>query len=196
MVQARYIPARGARKKPPGLAKGRAVDLSLDRAPGRTAVPKKCRFAEERRGHRAARSQSENSLVGQGGPAPAAPAATRPTVARGGYRKWRSTAEICPEEGARGQRRGPVRPAMYAEAESDSEGSGGGGPSESSPSEAASPGSGSGSSDSEGSGGGLVWPQAPGPGRPNLFVKIKASHALKKKILRFRSGSLKVMTTV
>lgn len=28
------------------------------------------------------------------------------------------------------------------------------------------------------------------------FVKIKASHNLKKKILRFRSGSLKLMTTV
>ncbi|XP_011818535.1 PREDICTED: dapper homolog 3 [Colobus angolensis palliatus] len=61
--------------------------------------------------------------------------------------------------------------------------------------------------------GGLVWPQqlvaataASGPGGgagagapagpAKVFVKIKASHALKKKILRFRSGSLKVMTTV
>ncbi|KAG5844566.1 hypothetical protein ANANG_G00163860 [Anguilla anguilla] len=57
---------------------------------------------------------------------------------------------------------------------------------------------------------GLVWPQQlppqlappsvsppPRPGRsPKAFVKIKASHALKKKILRFRTGSLKVMTTV
>ncbi|XP_024902486.1 dapper homolog 3 [Pteropus alecto] len=33
-------------------------------------------------------------------------------------------------------------------------------------------------------------------GPAKVFVKIKASHALKKKILRFRSGSLKVMTTV
>ena len=32
--------------------------------------------------------------------------------------------------------------------------------------------------------------------QPKDFVKIKASHALKKKILRFRTGSLKVMTTV
>ncbi|XP_020384044.2 dapper homolog 1 [Rhincodon typus] len=31
---------------------------------------------------------------------------------------------------------------------------------------------------------------------PKAFVKIKASHNLKKKILRFRSGSLKLMTTV
>ncbi|XP_026581187.1 dapper homolog 3-like, partial [Pseudonaja textilis] len=64
------------------------------------------------------------------------------------------------------------------------------------------------SSDTDESGG-LVWPQqlspqlvsASGPGKatsgqPKVFVKIKASHALKKKIMRFRSGSLKVMTTV
>ncbi|XP_051542025.1 dapper homolog 3-like [Myxocyprinus asiaticus] len=83
------------------------------------------------------------------------------------------------------------------------------GESESSLSEAESPGSISLSSDTDESGG-LVWPQqlppqlAP-PSTPNLpestlqpkaFVKIKASHALKKKILRFRTGSLKVMTTV
>ncbi|KAJ8412600.1 hypothetical protein AAFF_G00129360 [Aldrovandia affinis] len=81
-----------------------------------------------------------------------------------------------------------------------------GGESESSLSEADSPGSTSLSSDSDESGG-LVWPQqlppqlAPPspptpPGAPKAFVKIKASHALKKKILRFRTGSLKVMTTV
>lgn len=34
------------------------------------------------------------------------------------------------------------------------------------------------------------------PARAKAFVKIKASRNLKKKILRFRSGSLKVMTTV
>ncbi|CAK6432036.1 unnamed protein product [Pipistrellus nathusii] len=68
------------------------------------------------------------------------------------------------------------------------------------------------SSDSEESGG-LLWSQfvqtlpipgvAAGPpdlhrrGNPaKTFVKIKASHNLKKKILRFRSGSLKLMTTV
>ncbi|XP_012859107.1 dapper homolog 1 [Echinops telfairi] len=33
-------------------------------------------------------------------------------------------------------------------------------------------------------------------GHAQTFVKIKASHNLKKKILRFRSGSLKLMTTV
>ncbi|XP_072514884.1 dapper homolog 3 [Salminus brasiliensis] len=80
---------------------------------------------------------------------------------------------------------------------------------ESSLSEGESPGSSSMSSDSDESGG-LVWPQqlapqlappsppAP-PGAPlqtKALVKIKASHALKKKILRFRTGSLKVMTTV
>ncbi|XP_053296796.1 uncharacterized protein LOC128456600 isoform X2 [Pleuronectes platessa] len=83
------------------------------------------------------------------------------------------------------------------------------GESESSMSEADSPDSSSLSSDSDESGG-LVWPQQlppqlslpsppapPGaPMQPKAFVKIKASHALKKKILRFRTGSLKVMTTV
>ncbi|XP_054451922.1 dapper homolog 3-like [Anoplopoma fimbria] len=83
------------------------------------------------------------------------------------------------------------------------------GESESSMSEADSPDSSSLSSDSDESGG-LVWPQQlppqlslpspsapPGPPlHPKAFVKIKASHALKKKILRFRTGSLKVMTTV
>ncbi|XP_068173998.1 dapper homolog 3 [Antennarius striatus] len=87
--------------------------------------------------------------------------------------------------------------------------------SESSMSEVYSPASSSLSSDSDESGG-LVWPQqlpprlastssssspssqaaAKAPPQPKAFVKIKASHALKKKILRFRSGSLKVMTTV
>ncbi|XP_020511278.1 dapper homolog 3 [Labrus bergylta] len=87
--------------------------------------------------------------------------------------------------------------------------------SESSMSEVYSPASSSLSSDSDESGG-LVWPQqlpprlastssssspspqatANAPAQPKAFVKIKASHALKKKILRFRSGSLKVMTTV
>ncbi|XP_062242752.1 dapper homolog 3 isoform X2 [Platichthys flesus] len=87
--------------------------------------------------------------------------------------------------------------------------------SESSMTEVYSPASSSLSSDSDESGG-LVWPQqlpprlastssssspspqvaANTPSQPKAFVKIKASHALKKKILRFRSGSLKVMTTV
>ncbi|KAG7222794.1 hypothetical protein INR49_016113 [Caranx melampygus] len=83
------------------------------------------------------------------------------------------------------------------------------GESESSMSEADSPDSSTLSSDSDESGG-LVWPQQlppqlslPSPPvpsgaslQPKAFVKIKASHALKKKILRFRTGSLKVMTTV
>ncbi|XP_036061258.1 dapper homolog 1 isoform X2 [Onychomys torridus] len=63
-------------------------------------------------------------------------------------------------------------------------------------------------SDSEESGG-LIWSQfvqtlpLQAVAAPDLhacprktFVKIKASHNLKKKILRFRSGSLKLMTTV
>ncbi|XP_046899273.1 dapper homolog 3 isoform X2 [Hypomesus transpacificus] len=81
--------------------------------------------------------------------------------------------------------------------------------SESSISEADSPASSSLSSDSDESSG-FVWPQQlhlhlalPSPAgpskgslQPKAFVKIKASHALKKKILRFHTGSLKVMTTV
>ncbi|KAG8448436.1 hypothetical protein GDO86_015505 [Hymenochirus boettgeri] len=47
--------------------------------------------------------------------------------------------------------------------------------------------------------GGLVWPLQLPPrdaeGRPQVF-KVKASQALKKKIMRFHTGSLKVMTTV
>ncbi|KAM4696812.1 dapper homolog 3 [Rhinophrynus dorsalis] len=47
--------------------------------------------------------------------------------------------------------------------------------------------------------GGLVWPLQLPPrdadGRPQMF-KVKASQALKKKIMRFHTGSLKVMTTV
>ncbi|XP_067830925.1 dapper 1-like isoform X2 [Heptranchias perlo] len=82
------------------------------------------------------------------------------------------------------------------------------GDSESSLSEAESPGFSTCSSDTDDEAGGLVWPQQVTPqassssatGRnapqPKVFVKIKASHALKKKILRFRTGSLKVMTTV
>ncbi|XP_016149984.1 uncharacterized protein [Sinocyclocheilus grahami] len=77
--------------------------------------------------------------------------------------------------------------------------------SDSSLSETFSPGTSSLSSDSDESGG-LVWPQQLPPHLPpspsssqnpsNAVVKIKASHALKKKIMRFRSGSLKLMTTV
>ncbi|XP_053329401.1 dapper homolog 3 [Spea bombifrons] len=47
--------------------------------------------------------------------------------------------------------------------------------------------------------GGLVWPLQLPPrdadGRPQMF-KVKASQALKKKIMRFHTESLKVMTTV
>ncbi|KAG7466492.1 hypothetical protein MATL_G00165330 [Megalops atlanticus] len=43
---------------------------------------------------------------------------------------------------------------------------------------------------------GTVLPQEMTAAQAKAFVKIKASHNLKKKILRFRSGSLKLMTTV
>lgn len=78
------------------------------------------------------------------------------------------------------------------------------GDSESSASEAEYVAESSTSSDSEGSAG-VNWPQFNQAGaeshgmtaaQAKAFVKIKASHNLKKKILRFRSGSLKLMTTV
>ncbi|XP_036995746.2 dapper homolog 1 isoform X1 [Artibeus jamaicensis] len=82
------------------------------------------------------------------------------------------------------------------------------GDSESSVSEGEFAGESTSSSDSEESGG-LIWSQfvqtlpiqtVTAPDLHNnptkTFVKIKASHNLKKKILRFRSGSLKLMTTV
>ncbi|KAL4656477.1 dapper1-like [Arapaima gigas] len=80
------------------------------------------------------------------------------------------------------------------------------GDSESSVSEVDFVGESTNTSDSEGSGG-INWPQfghttgscltnEMTSGQTKAFVKIKASHNLKKKILRFRSGSLKLMTTV
>ncbi|XP_019500265.1 PREDICTED: dapper homolog 1 isoform X2 [Hipposideros armiger] len=82
------------------------------------------------------------------------------------------------------------------------------GDSESSVSEGEFGGDSTSTSDSEESGG-LIWSQfvqtlpIQAVAAPELhnnptktFVKIKASHNLKKKILRFRSGSLKLMTTV
>ncbi len=78
------------------------------------------------------------------------------------------------------------------------------GDSESSASEADYVAESSTSSESEGSAG-VNWPQFNQAGigshgmtsaQAKAFVKIKASHNLKKKILRFRSGSLKLMTTV
>ncbi|XP_054571461.1 dapper homolog 1 isoform X1 [Eptesicus fuscus] len=82
------------------------------------------------------------------------------------------------------------------------------GDSESSVSEGEFAGESTSTSDSEESGG-LIWSQfvqtlpIQAVAAPDLhsnpaktFVKIKASHNLKKKILRFRSGSLKLMTTV
>lgn len=84
------------------------------------------------------------------------------------------------------------------------------GDSESSVSEVDFVGESSTTTDSEESGGGGAgggtggagrgWTQAGGqqmtPAQAKAFVKIKASHNLKKRILRFRSGSLKLMTTV
>ncbi|KAL6106087.1 dact1 [Pungitius sinensis] len=44
--------------------------------------------------------------------------------------------------------------------------------------------------------GGAGCGRAVTPAQAKVFIKIKASHNLKKKILRFRSGSLKLMTTM
>ncbi|XP_044291365.1 dapper homolog 3 [Varanus komodoensis] len=255
---------RPGKKKPPPLTKGRSVELSPERVPLLAreqprvpAPPKKCRFTEDGgeavgrkgagkksspRSRKAARSQSENSLLNKPGvkygtaereePAlkPSRPRRSHGSSASG-YRKWRSTAEICQDErspgGAAEPRRGQrgAGPVGYSYAGSDSECSGEQarqapmcrleeglvyGDSESSLSDGDSPTAySSGASSDTDESGGLVWPQqlspqlvsASGPGKaaggqPKVFVKIKASHALKKKIMRFRSGSLKVMTTV
>ncbi|KAM6427945.1 dapper homolog 3 [Liasis olivaceus] len=233
------------------------VPLLVRERPRVSAPAKKCRFTDEggegasRKGagrksspksKKAARSQSENSLLNKSrlkyGTAEREEPAQKPSRQRrshgnpaGGYRKWRSTAEISQEEPSPGSAPEPPRgqqglgPAGCGYPGSDSECSGEparrapvcrleeglvGGDSESSLSDGDSPPpySSGASSDTDESGG-LVWPQqlspqlvsASGPGKatggqPKVFVKIKASHALKKKIMRFRSGSLKVMTTV
>ncbi|XP_062996058.1 dapper homolog 3 [Elgaria multicarinata webbii] len=255
---------RGGKKKPPPLTKGRSVELSPERVhllarerPRVSAPPKKCRFTEEGgeaggrkgaarksspRSRKAARSQSENSLLNKPGVRDGAAEREEPALKQSrprrphghtasGYRKWRSTAEICQDEPSPGSAAEPRRgqrgagPVGYSYAGSDSECSGEQarqapmcrleeglvyGDSESSLSDGDSPTAySSGASSDTDESGGLVWPQqlspqlvsASGPGKaaggqPKVFVKIKASHALKKKIMRFRSGSLKVMTTV
>ncbi|XP_020642759.3 dapper homolog 3 [Pogona vitticeps] len=270
-IPAQHLPRaqqahRPGKKKPPPLAKGRSVELSPERTPlllreqrppRVSAATKKCRFTEDGgeaagrkgsgrksspRSRKAARSQSENSLLNKPGAkygtAEREEAALKPSRPRrphghagSGYRKWRSTAEICQEEPSPGSvaepRRSPqgASPVGYTYPGSDSECSAeqarqapmcrleeglAYGESESSLSDGDSPPAySSGASSDTDESGGLVWPQqlspqlvsASGPGKavggqPKVFVKIKASHALKKKIMRFRSGSLKVMTTV
>ncbi|XP_060642248.2 dapper homolog 3 [Anolis sagrei] len=257
---------RPGKKKPPPLTKGRSVELSPERVPllprersRVTGPPKKCRFTEDGssdvrkasgrksspRSRKAARSQSENSLLNKPGvkygtaerheEVAAKPSRQRrPHIGStaSGCRKWRSTAEICQEELSPGNvaeaSRVPrgMTPIGYAyNTGSDSECPPEPprqaptcrmeeglvyGDSESSVSDGDSPPAySSGASSDTDESGGLVWPQqlspqlvsASGPGKtvggqPKVFVKIKASHALKKKIMRFRSGSLKVMTTV
>uniref|UniRef100_A0A672FDZ6 Dapper homolog 3-like n=1 Tax=Salarias fasciatus TaxID=181472 RepID=A0A672FDZ6_SALFA len=186
--------------------------------------PKKCRSNEDRSGRKAVkkacRSQSEYSL--QRAPERKYNTVERDGGGSGsGGRGSRSSQDHCPRRTRKSRlpNASPVHPdnhhlqshqqhGEYHRASEDYphpyQGD-----SESSLSEADSPESSSLSSDSDESGG-LVWPQQlspqtsipvppvqPGaPLHPKAFVKIKASHALKKKILRFRSGSLKLMTTV
>ncbi|XP_067084668.1 dapper homolog 3 [Osmerus mordax] len=181
------------------------------------------RPAFKKPGKRACRSQSENSLLGQrsvpehkyntlekDGGTPAAASQLESGISRRN-RKARSGPPKCayavshpPLHMEHMEReRAPLgRPADCCTLPDHRE-------SESSISEVDSPASSSLSSDSDESSG-FVWPQQlhlhlalPSPAgpseaslQPKAFVKIKASHALKKKILRFHTGSLKVMTTV
>lgn len=210
LVNAQYIPAQPCRAQ---AYKAPKAGRSPERKP--RAAPKKCRFTEEKiapkkPGRKACRAQSENNLRGVSERKyNTAERNVTPKTRRGsGHRRWRSTLELSQDEAETEQ---PIRrsrkprpppcvysqPAPHLHSREDPPGE-----SESSLSEAESPASSSLSSDSDESGG-LVWPQQLAPPsppgntlQPKAFVKIKASHALKKKILRFRTGSLKVMTTV
>uniref|UniRef100_A0A4W3GM08 Uncharacterized protein n=1 Tax=Callorhinchus milii TaxID=7868 RepID=A0A4W3GM08_CALMI len=263
----------GSREK--GKASGRKCRFNEENEAERRSG-RKASSSSPSRSKKTSRSQSENSLLGKqiqpqalAQAQPQALAYNRPvkyhTVERdevmlvkasrqhrpgavggSGYRRWRSTAEICqgeaqapdeayppyePQSRLRRHHKPPAHPVACGYPGSDSEysaecdprpqASGRGlvemveaggyeaprlGDSESSLSEAESPGFSSCCSSDTDESGGLVWPQqvlgpsTSGPAQdssqPKVFVKIKASHALKKKILRFRSGSLKVMTTV
>uniref|UniRef100_A0A8C2L7K1 Dishevelled-binding antagonist of beta-catenin 3 n=1 Tax=Cricetulus griseus TaxID=10029 RepID=A0A8C2L7K1_CRIGR len=193
----RGLPGRAARRRAPPLTRGRSVEQSPPRETRPRAAGRRGRLAEPsgRRGspraRKAARSQSETSLLGRSHNAPPPPPPPpppkyptaerdepRPPRARRGpapapsvqaCRRWRSTAEIDAPDGRRARGYGLVWPQQLVAA-------------------AAAGGSPSG----PGGAAGVATPAGPA----KVFVKIKASHALKKKILRFRSGSLKVMTTV
>ncbi|XP_051971673.1 dapper homolog 3-like [Xyrauchen texanus] len=256
LVNAQYIPpqpccvqARAKAHRAHATLKDGHGAYSPERAPTKQrAVPKKCRFTEEKivqkkPGRKAYRAQSENSLLGQRGVTErkyytvernvGRNAQPRARCAQGGsgHRRWRSTLELSQDEAEplaeqpirRSRKSRPAPPPCLSKPHVRAEYPLRAplclpeegcthlvpGESESSLSEAESHGSSSLSIDSDESGG-LVWPQqlppqlAPPsppnpPGstlQPKAFIKIKASHALKKKILRFRTGSLKVMTTV
>uniref|UniRef100_A0A8C1Y0Z5 Uncharacterized protein n=1 Tax=Cyprinus carpio TaxID=7962 RepID=A0A8C1Y0Z5_CYPCA len=221
LVNAQYIPAQATAHRTHTSPKPVS---SQPRAAAKKCRFTEDKITPKKPGRKACRAQSENSLrerkynTVERDAVRSAPPKTR----RGsGHRRWRSTLELSqdeaetpPEQPIRRSRRPRVytqppaphlhhhhhhQPHLRAEYLQDA------GDSESSLSEAESPGSSSLSCDSDESSG-LVWPQqlrpqlAPPspshPPQPKAFVKIKASHALKKKILRFRSGSLKVMTTV
>ncbi|MEE6489906.1 hypothetical protein FKM82_015718 [Ascaphus truei] len=177
MVSASYIPPnRGPRRKHPPLLKGHSVEGSPPRA------PRKCLSAEEpprkRGGRRTPRSLSETSLRD-----PSHPKAHGEEW--GDPRGHTQEGGRCYTLGREGRepevRTGPPCRRWRSTAEISGEGQ-----------EVES------GADSEGEGG-LVWPLQLPPrdvdGHPQLF-KVKASQALKKKIMRFHTGSLKVMTTV
>uniref|UniRef100_G3UM27 Dishevelled binding antagonist of beta catenin 3 n=1 Tax=Loxodonta africana TaxID=9785 RepID=G3UM27_LOXAF len=223
LVKAQYIPGaqavtrgpgRAPRRKPPPLTRGRSVEQSPPRERPRAAGRRGRMTESGRRGspraRKTARSQSETSL-GRAAAIPPGPP-KYPTAEREEPQRPRSQPRQqgpgCAGSDSKCFKLTPEAPSNAGEPTSAASGYG---ESESSASEGESPAFNSASSDSEGSGG--LWPQqlvaataASGPGGgagggapagpAKVFVKIKASHALKKKILRFRSGSLKVMTTV
>ncbi|XP_052463672.1 dapper homolog 3 [Carassius gibelio] len=211
LVNAQYIPAQAAVHRTHRTHRTHASPKPTSSQS--RAAAKKCRFTEnkiapKKPGRKACRAPSENSLreskynTVERDAVRSAPPKTR----RGsGHRRWRSTLELSQDE-AETPPEQPIRrsrrPGIYTHLHHQLQDAG---DSESSLTEADSPGSRSLSCDSDESSR-LVWPQQlrpqlappspPHPPQPKAFVKIKASHALKKKILRFRSGSLKVMTTV
>ncbi|XP_028857665.1 dapper homolog 3 [Denticeps clupeoides] len=224
LIKARYIPAYCSYPCSPTLLQLGPSDqhwtpLSPNKPPARPSIqmsqgPEHCCWGSgEMSGRSTSRSQSDSSL--RGGSLGRYYTVQRevrvrippPEGALPQSRCWCSASDLTQEEGlplGTSHHAKPWQPhTRYLPKEREqrvgvpAEGS------DSSLSEAYSPGSSSLTSDSDESAGGLVWPQqlpprlaTASPPPSSSIMKIKASHALKKKIMRFRSGSLKVMTTV
>ncbi|XP_073686283.1 dapper homolog 3-like [Garra rufa] len=205
LVNAQYIPAQPCRAQVTAYWMHAALKPTSSQP---RAVAKKCHFTEDKivlrkPGRKACHAQSENSLLGQHESKYNTVVwdtvrSAQPKTRRGsGHRRWRSTLELSQDEAETPSEQPFISLTSVPSSEYPLDGYAHpmAGESESSLSEAEMPGSSSLSSDSDESGG-LVWPQQLRPLRHKAFMKIRMSHALKKKILRFRSGSLKVMTTV
>ncbi|TRY80215.1 hypothetical protein DNTS_032305 [Danionella cerebrum] len=214
LVNAQYIPAQPCRAQARATAYKPPQPSCSPERKTRSAI-KKCRFTEDKTApkkpsRKACRPEPESCLQNPRGASEQkynsverdAAWSVAQKARRSSNRKWRSNQELSQDEAEtpldqparRCRKPRPLcayaHPATHIHPPVESE---------SSLSEAETPVSSSLSSDSDG----LVWPQQlqpqPTPSQTmhsKAFVKIKASHALKKKILRFRSGSLKVMTTV